>query len=246
MRVYLVDDEELAIKRLSRLLEASGKVEIVGSTTDPLTALEFLEHNTVDAVFLDIQMPEITGFELLGRLREHPPVIFTTAYDEFALKAFEVNSIDYLLKPVETKRLDQALAKLERMTSADRPDLGALLRTLSKAQPAPPKKRIASRVGERVVFVELDAVTHFQARDKLTYAVTASKEHVVDETIAQLEATLDPSLFVRIHRSTIVNIEQVAEVRTSVGGRLTLRMKNGVDLPVSRDRTRDLRTRLDF
>jgi two-component system, LytTR family, response regulator len=244
MRVYLVDDEELAIRRLSRLLEATGKVEIVGSTTDPEVAREFLEHNCVDAVFLDIQMPELTGFDLIARLSQQPPVIFTTAYDEFALKAFEFNSIDYLLKPVEPERLEMALAKLEKMSPAEQSDLRELVKALAKSRT--PMERIASRVGERVVFVDLAAVTHFQARDKLTYAITESKEHVIDQTIAELEASLDPARFLRIHRSTIVNADYLGEVRISLGGRMTIRLKDSRELPVARDRARDLRTRLGF
>ena len=105
LRVYLVDDEPLALKRLQRLLRETGRVEIMGSTTNPDEALTFLKDNSIDAVFLDIQMPQMTGFELLSKLPKEPAVVFTTAFDQYALSAFEVNSIDYLLKPVETQPL---------------------------------------------------------------------------------------------------------------------------------------------
>src|SRR5438552_7673214 len=132
LRAYIVDDERLAVKRLTRLLDATGRVEIAGSTTDPEAALAFLQSNAVDVVFLDVQMPGLTGFELLERLESHPLVIFTTAYDQYALNAFSVNSIDYLLKPIEADRLDRALDKLERLTrtrgasAPAAPDLRAL------------------------------------------------------------------------------------------------------------------------
>ena len=109
LRVFLVDDEPLALKRLARLLKAGGRVEVIGSTTDPEAALEVLARATIDALFLDIQMPGLNGFELLGRLKLQPLVVFTTAFDQYALRAFEVNSIDYLLKPVEAEQLERAI-----------------------------------------------------------------------------------------------------------------------------------------
>src|SRR5919204_6355696 len=115
MRVYIVDDEPLAVQRLTRMLEATGRVTIAGSTTDPETALSFLNAHPVDVVFLDVQMPGLTGFQLLERLESDPLVIFTTAFDQYALNAFAVNSVDYLLKPIEPERLDRALDKLERL-----------------------------------------------------------------------------------------------------------------------------------
>src|SRR5712691_8554511 len=115
IRAYVVDDEPLAVKRLVRMLAATGRVEIAGSTSEPEAALAFLNAHGVDVLFLDIQMPGLTGFELLERLETQPLVIFTTAYDRYALNAFDVNSIDYLLKPIEADRLDRALDKLQRL-----------------------------------------------------------------------------------------------------------------------------------
>src|SRR5947207_4609073 len=128
MRAYVVDDERLAIDRLKRLLEATGRVTIAGASTDPETALDFLRSHQVDVLFLDIQMPALTGFELLERLDRDVAVVFTTAYDRYAVDAFTVNSIDYLLKPIEPARLDRALDKLERLTGHPRPDARALAR----------------------------------------------------------------------------------------------------------------------
>src|SRR6266566_9348581 len=114
LRVFLVDDEPLALKRLSRLLQATGRVKILGSLTDPELAVSHLSKERVDVLFLDIQMPGMNGFEMLAHLPNQPIVIFTTAFDQYALRAFEVNSIDYLLKPVEPEQLDRALSKVER------------------------------------------------------------------------------------------------------------------------------------
>ena len=209
LQVFLVDDEPLALKRLARLLGETGKVEIVGQETDPQTALSQLQdaslRNSLDALFLDIQMPVLNGFELLSKLAWQPFVVFTTAYDEYALQAFAVHSIDYLLKPIEAAQLERALGKLTRLSSPPaQPDLRSVIAQLAAAMPqlpqlpqlkAPPT-RIASRVGERIRFIEFATITHFFAQDKLTYAATANGNHVVDRTILELEQELSTNQFV--------------------------------------------------
>ena len=173
-------------------------------------------------------------------------------YDQYALDAFAVNSVDYLLKPVDPGHLDRALGRVERLRSRvelSPPDLQGLLRTLAdslrSSRPEYPE-RIASRLGDRLWFIDLDRVTHFFAEDKLTYAVEGGKPYCVDYTIVQLEALLNPKHFVRIHRGTIVNASWIKEVTTLPGGSLNLRLKDakGTDLAVSRDRARAFKTRL--
>jgi two-component system LytT family response regulator len=249
LRVYLVDDETLALKRLTRMLRQTRRVDIVGSTVSPDEAVKFLSNNAVDVVFLDIQMPGMTGFELLQKLPKEPAVVFTTAFDRFALDAFEVNSIDYLLKPIELDRLEKALTKVERLQGtpqalSESEQLRAIARELTRKFP----ERIASRLGERVVFVEVGKVTHFYAKDKLTYAATAAKDYVVDATISELEARLDPGLFLKIHRATLLNLNYVDEVSSWFGGGMVVRLKDGkrTELPISRDRLREVKERLEF
>lgn len=252
VRAYLVDDEPLAIERLCRLLAHSNHVEVIGSTTEPEEAVSALTSNPVDLVFLDIQMPRLNGFEVLSRLPVQPLVIFTTAYDQYALKAFEVNSIDYLLKPVDPEQLERALNKIERLRgngAATHPDLQALIASLAdslrKSQPEY-LERIASRLGERLWFIDLARVTHFYAEDKLTYAVADGKAYCVDYTIADLEQKLDPRKFLRIHRGTMVHVAWIKEVAALPGGGLNVRLRdaNGTDLTVARDRAREFKSRL--
>ena len=252
LRVFLVDDEMLALKRLSRLLKATGRVEIAGSATDPEAALEYLSNCRVDALFLDIQMPGMNGFEMLARLESQPAVVFTTAFDRYALRAFEVNSIDYLLKPIEAQQLDRALGRLERFRGSDpHPDLRAVIEQLAASlntkQPAYPA-RLASRVGERVQFIDVARITHFYARDKLTYAATAARDYVVDYSINELEQKLDPDKFVRIHRAIVVNLSSVDEVHSWMGSALRVRLKDDkrTELTVARDRVKVLKQRLQF
>jgi two-component system LytT family response regulator len=249
LRVYLVDDEPLALQGLTRLLNVTGRVEIAGSATDPRVALNFLSSQQVDAVFLDIQMPGLTGFELLARLPSHPMVVFTTAFDRFALNAFEVNSVDYLLKPIEPQHLDRALTKLERICGSaergsDNDRLRALIAELSRRYPT----RIASRAGDRVTFTDLSAIAHFYSKDGLTFAATEAKDTIVDATIAELEGRLDPEVFLRVHRAAIVNLAFVDEVSRGFAGGLSVRLKDAkrTSLPVARDRVRGLKARMGF
>jgi two-component system, LytTR family, response regulator len=248
IRAYVLDDERLAVERLTRLLSATGRADIVGSNTDPESALTFLQSRPVDVLFLDIQMPGLTGFELLERLETPPFVIFTTAFDSYALNAFGVNSIDYLLKPIEADRLDRALDKLERLAGRpQRPDVRELARQLAaELTPGRRLERIASRVGERTTVLDVNRVSHFISKDKLAFAVLNGREHVVDYTLSELESRLDVRRFARIHRSTLVNISLVHELFPAVDGGVLVRLKDDAktELSVARDRVRELKDRL--
>jgi two-component system LytT family response regulator len=252
LRAYLVDDEPLALNRLRRLLEQTGRVEVSGSTTEPEKAVAALTADPPDVCFLDIEMPRLNGFEVLARLPVQPIVIFTTAYDQYALKAFGVNSVDYLLKPVEPESLDRALTKVERLRGSGQPaqpDFQAVLKQLTESlretKPEYPG-RIASRLGDRLWFLDLARITHFYAEDKLTYAVSDGKAYCVDYAITELEKKLDPKRFLRIHRSTVVNLDWIKEVASLPGGALNVRLKDDreTDLTVARDRAHEFKARV--
>ena len=251
LRAYLVDDEPLALARLRRLLQHSEHVEVLGSTTTPEEAIAALTADPPDVCFLDIQMPRLNGFDILAKLPRQPIVIFTTAYDQYALKAFGVNSVDYLLKPVDPESLERALKKVEALRNSgqsSKTDLQCLLKQLTESlRETRPEylDRIASRIGDRICFLDLHRVTHFYAEDKLTYAASDGKAYCVDHSIADLEKKLDPKKFVRIHRSTVVNLVWFKEVFSLPGGSLNIRLKDAKnsDLTVARDRAREFKTR---
>lgn len=251
LRAYLVDDEPLALERLRRLLEQTGRVEVTGSTTEPEQAVAALTADPPDVCFLDIQMPRLNGFDVLAQLRRQPIVIFTTAYDQYALRAFGVNSVDYLLKPIEPEAVKRAIGKIEALRESGQvvqPDIQILLKQITESvREAAPKypERIASRLGDRIWFLDLSDITHFYAEDKLTYAVSDDKVYCVDHAIADLEKELDPRNFFRIHRSTVVNLAWIQEVASLPGGMLNIRLKDtkGTDLTVARDRAREFKIR---
>jgi two-component system, LytTR family, response regulator len=252
LRAYLVDDEPLALERLRRLLQQTGKVEVLGSTTVPEEAVAALTSNPPDICFLDIQMPRLNGFDVLAKLPRQPIVVFTTAYSRYALQAFGVNSVDYLVKPVEVEELQRAISKVEALRGAggrSQPNLEGLLKqivgSVRESRPDYPE-RIASRLGDRIWFLDLKDVTHFYAEDKLTYAVCKGKPYCVDHAISDLEEKLDPHKFFRIHRSTVVNLAWIKEVTSLPGGMLNVRLKDGKDsdLTVARDRAREFKERV--
>jgi two-component system LytT family response regulator len=250
LRAFLVDDEPLALRRLERLLERTGRVTVVGSSSDPVAAIQQIETTPYDVLFTDIEMPDLSGFQMLARIDPQPLVVFTTAYSEYALQAFEVNSIDYLLKPINEKQLERALAKLDRMRGGlePRPKIEQLIEQLAASLPQKRNypARLPSKLGERIEFVDVARVTHFYANDKLTYASTPKKDFVVDYTITELEDLLDPARFVRIHRATIANLDYVRELYSWFSDRMMLRINDGKDteLTVARDRVRTLKDKL--
>jgi two-component system, LytTR family, response regulator len=243
-RAFIVDDEALAIKRLARMLEATGRVELAGSATDPEDAVARIPALALDAVFLDISMPGLDGFQVARRLPATVMIVFTTAHDEHALRAFEVNAIDYLMKPVRDDELARALDKIDRLRASADADaqLVAAMARIAAITPAP--ERIASRLGDKIQLVELDRITHFYAEDKLTYAAAGERNYIVDPTIAELEERYARAGFVRIHRATLVRLSAIAEVHASVEG-TRVRLADGkTELPVARDRVRALKDRL--
>ncbi len=251
-RAILVDDEELAVKRLQRLLRDETTVQVVGTAENGRKALELIEELKPDLLFLDIQMPGISGFEVIRRLRYTPVVIFTTAYDEYALKAFETCAVDYLLKPIEKSRLAKAIEKVRRLRSDESAGdleqrLDLLLRTLERKQEEAFLTHIPAKIGERILVFAVEDVAYFYASDKYTFLVTGEKEYIIDRTLAELQEKLNPVRFARIHRSVIVNVAHVKEIVSLLGGRYLCRLKHQPkDLPVSRSMVKNLRQVFGF
>ncbi len=251
-RAILVDDEELAVKRLQRLLKAEPAVDIVATAENGREAIELSDRLRPDLLFLDIQMPGLSGFDVIRRLRHKPVVIFTTAFDEYALAAFETCAVDYLLKPIEKDRLHKALEKLGMLriagTSGELEQrLDLLLRTLERDRKESFLTHIPVKMGDRILVFAVAEVACFCACDKYTFLVTGEKEYIIDRTLAELQERLDPERFVRIHRSTIVNVDHVKEIVSLLGGHYLCRLKHQTrELPISRAMAKNLRQALGF
>lgn len=246
IRVLIVDDEPLAREGTRLLLRGDPEVEVVGEAGSGTAAIAAITALRPDLVFLDVQMPERGGFEVLAALppEEVPAVIFVTAYDRYALRAFEVHALDYLLKPFDDERFHEALrrakAHLELARAGDlRRQLLSLLADVEgqKAAAAPaaaPAERLAIKDGSRVVFLRADEIDWVEAADYYVQIHTGSKSYLVRETMASLERRLDPGQFVRIHRSAIVNRQRIRELRSGGRREAIVVLEGGATLKVAR------------
>jgi two-component system LytT family response regulator len=237
IRAIIVDDEELARKRLRRLLQKyRDTLVVVGEAAGGEEAVERIGVLRPDVVFLDVQMPGLSGFDVVRRLEVKPFIVFATAYDEYALKAFEENSVDYLLKPIEQPRLDKTVGKLTGILEASGVRLDDRIERVLAQLASPPLQRIKVSVGDRILLIDTRDIVYFEAREKDTFLHTAEKEYVISETLTALEGRLEKDHFVRIHRSYIVNIGFVREFVRWFAGRYKARLKDGkqTELTVSR------------
>jgi two-component system LytT family response regulator len=237
MNVLIVDDEPLAREGLRLLLDGQPGIANVAEARDGAEAVALIRAKRPDLVLLDVQMPEMDGFAVLRELGAEamPPVIFVTAHDQYAIRAFEVNAIDYLLKPVTGERFQQALSRVrERIGEQviDNQHLRALLQQLT--QPPQYLSRIALRSSGRISFVSVTDLRYVQAAENYVELHLASSRHLLHVPIATLEASLDPSMFLRIHRSLIVNVTQVRELQTGPHGEYIVLLEGGTRLQSSR------------
>jgi len=240
LRVLIVDDEPLARERIRALLRDAPETEVVGECGDGRRAVAAIRRRKPDLVFLDVQMPELDGFEVLRALgpAEMPAVIFVTAYDRYALRAFEVHALDYLLKPFDRERFQRALARARSQLERDRH--GAvekrLLALLEDLQPGRKRlERLVVKEGGRIFFLRADEIDWVEAQGNYARLHVGRETHLVRETMARLEAGLDPKHFARIHRSAIVNLERVREMRPDFHGDYAVVLRDGTRLTLSRN-----------
>ena len=256
LRVLIVDDEQLARDELRYQLEQLGDVEIVAHAGNGLEALAAAERHVPDLIFLDIQMPGLGGFEVARRLLERqdeaPALIFVTAFDQYAIEAFEVNAVDYLLKPVEGSRLEQALERARRRIEAGRPSSAAtpplndqleqIVKMMANRQIR--REQVALKVGERFMLVQAEEIIFASLADESINIVTGQVSGTSNyRTLDDLQARLDPEVFWRVHRSHLVNINKIKEIVPWFSRNYILRMKDakGTEIPVSRAQTKRLR-----
>lgn len=233
MRVVIVDDEPLARAVLREMLAAHPDVEVVAECGNGFEAVKAVAELSPDLLLLDIQMPKLDGFELLELVGRDQAVIFVTAYDEYALKAFDVHAVDYLLKPFSAERLAEALEQAAvRVAQGERPPVAALTKT---ARPqAAPLERVLIRDGAQVHVLPVGDIDYVEAQDDYASFRARGRSYLKDQALATLETQLDPGRFVRVHRSYILNVERLARVELYAKDSRVAILKDGTKLPVSR------------
>jgi two-component system LytT family response regulator len=231
LRVIIVDDEEPARMALRADLTAAGDIEIIAECANGFEAVKAVTELAPDLLFLDVQMPKLDGFEVLDLVGRDVPVVFVTAYDEFALRAFEVHAVDYLLKPVSRERLGEALGRA-RVRRTPRPAPAALHD--AARPPGAPLERVVIRDGANVHVVPVDKIDYVEAQDDYVAFRTGGKALLKEQPLGEVETQLDPRRFVRIHRSYLLNIDRLAKVELYAKDSRIAILVDGTKLPLSR------------
>jgi two-component system LytT family response regulator len=239
LRVLIVDDEPLGRQRLRALLEAENDIEVLGECTDGPSAVVALRQQRPDLLFLDVRMPELDGFGVLEAMGEDRPpgVIFVTAYDKYALRAFEVHALDYLLKPFDRERFQKALERARaQIAQTQTAGVNEQLRALLEDARAGKKylDRVVIKSASRVFFLRVEEIDWIEAAANYLKLHVGQEAHLLRETMNGLEARLDPEKFLRIHRSTIVNIERIQELQPWFHGDYVVLLRDGTKLTLSR------------
>lgn len=234
IRAIIIDDEPLALKRLRRLLRNyTGEIEIIAEASNGEEGLKLVEQYRPDLIFLDIEMPVYNGFEMLNRLSHLPKVIFTTAFEEYAIRAFEENSIDYLLKPIQVERLDKAIQKLKRLSinepSFSPQQLNAVINVLNTKKDF---KSIPVKIGDKILLIKPGQIAFLEAKDKYVYIITdENAEYLTDFTLTSLEEKL-PAPFLRVHRAYIINCDKIKEIHKWDNATFIIKMKDKNDTKI--------------
>jgi two-component system LytT family response regulator len=233
LRVVIVDDEPLARAVVREFVRAHPGVEVVAECANGFEAVKAVSELAPDLMFLDVQMPKLSGFEVLELVGRDVPVIFTTAYDQYALRAFEVHAVDYLLKPFSEERFAEALSRgRERILSRETLPVDALVSEARPRQGA--VERVLIRDGSQVHVIAVDRIDYVEAQDDYVCFKAEGKQYLKDQTLGAVEASLDPARFVRIHRSYLLNIDRIAKVELYAKDSRVAILRDGKRLPVSR------------
>jgi len=242
-KAIIVDDEELARHVIGEFLEPHSEIAIAAECANGMEAVKAVAQYQPDLIFLDVQMPKLTGFDVLELIGTETPVIFVTAYDQYAMRAFEVHAVDYLLKPIGRERFEAALERAKSRLGAKMPAAHELAATARRPQQF--LERLVVKDGTKVTLIPVAKLDYAEAQDDYVALATQGKKHLKQQTIAGLEAGLNPDSFVRIHRSYIVNLERVARIEPyGKDSRLAI-LTDGTRLPVSRAGYARLKALLD-
>jgi len=248
MKAFIVEDEPLARDELKYLLLRTGQVEVIGEADEIRTALDEIRRTAPDLVFLDIHLDQENGLELaeqMLRWEKTPFIVFATAYDEYALKAFHVNALDYILKPFDEDRIRATLDKIQKLSglSASHRHVGKVPATGSRLVPAPERKLPISHDG-RITMVDIRQIAFIGTEERHVFVQTPDAKYIMDTPLYELERKLEGYPFLRVHRGYLVNLNAVQEIEPWFNGALNLRLKGGFKVPVSRSYVKDLKESL--
>lgn len=245
IKTIIVEDEKLARDLIRDYLGSYDDFEIIGEYEDGFSGLKAINEDKPDLIFLDIQMPKLTGFEMLEVLDHHPAIIFTTAYDQYALKAFEHNALDYLLKPYSRERFEEAVVKArERVKQGDKDSITNLVKHQDTQEDE--LQRIVVKSRSKINVIPVSEVIYLEAQDDYVMIYTRDSKHLKQKTMKYFEAHLSGDEFVRIHRSYIVRLEEISQMQLYEKDSYVVILKNGVKLPVSKTGLPKLKNQLDL
>jgi DNA-binding LytR/AlgR family response regulator len=247
IRAVIVDDEKLARDRLRGFLDDADGVEVLGEAADGCSGVSLIDAERPDLAFLDVQMPGLDGFGVLARSEHHPHVVFATAHDDYAIRAFEVHALDYLLKPISRRRLAETLRRVRARLETQPPDWQKLLAAM-KGEQRRYDAQLPVHKGKRILVLPTEEVFWFEVEYRLVHAHTESDRYMTSFTLKDLEERLDPDVFFRAHKSRIVNLRHVQAIVPWFGGRFKLVMKNQEksEVELSRAQARVLRRRMQW
>ena len=235
IKTIIIDDEELGRKIIREFLEAHPEVDILAECGDAYQALEAVNQHDPELLFLDIQMPEINGFEFLERLEDIPLVIFSTAYDQYAIKAFEINAVDYLLKPFDQERFDKALNRAREALEQPSFEVKKIKNLIQHFQSNKQyRDKLLIKQGRKIKMVSVHDIDWIEAKGDYVNIHTKDKTYLILQTLKHLEKELDPNQFVRIHRSSIINLDAILEIIPWTSGRFKINLKNKGQIFISR------------
>jgi two-component system LytT family response regulator len=244
IKCIIVDDEELARQLLAEYLEEFDNIEIVADCGSGRDAIRKIDELKADLVLLDVQMPGIDGFDVLENIKSDPFIIFCTAYDKYAIKAFEKNTIDYLLKPLDKARFDQAITRATERIGNEESNFMHILEDLTTKSAPAFSNNLFVQKSEKLVNLPVQNIVHLEASKDYTIISTNREQYVSSTGISKLEEKLDPELFIRIHRSTIINLKKLTEIEKFGSGNLAARMENGKTFAISRSYAKAIRERI--
>jgi two-component system, LytTR family, response regulator len=230
----IIDDEPLARELLKEFLEHVPDLNFIGECSKGTEAVEKIDELKPDLIFLDVQMPGMNGFDVLDEILHDPFVIFTTAYDQYALKAFEKNAVDYLLKPIDLERFKLAVERAIMRMNSDQNNVGELLRNMKTENRTSYDSHIFVQKSEKLINLSVEEIEHLEASGDYTILTTKADQFVSSSGIGKLEEILNPEIFIRVHRSTIININSLKEIEKHFNGGMVVKMNSGKTFPVSR------------